>query len=365
MPGTLSLEELSAAVSRSAGGALKAILIGDLAQPIRGVAPLESAGPDQLSFLANPRYRRHAAATAAGVLILSAADREALFPGSDAGTRGPKAWVVCEAPYTWFAFAVRVLTPGADAQSGRADSCVVAPGARIDPGAFIGPTAVIEEGARVGAGARIGAGCYLGSGVSVGEETMLYPGVRVYAGCRIGARCIVHSGAVIGADGFGFAPFRGAWVKIPQTGVVLIGDDVEIGACTTIDRGAMGDTVIEDGVKIDNQVQIGHNCRIGEHTAIAGCVGIAGSAVIGRRCQIGGAAMIQGHISIADHCIVSGATAITRDLREAGFYTGIFPFMSNRQWERSAVLVRHLDELRERVRTLEAHLRTRPLDPDS
>jgi UDP-3-O-[3-hydroxymyristoyl] glucosamine N-acyltransferase len=272
--------------------------------------------------------------------------------------------VVCDAPYTWFAFAAGVLSPPALVQPGRGAGAVVHPDARIDEAASIGPHCVIEEQVQVGAGAQIGAGCYLGAGARIGDGTRLYPGVRVYPGCRIGARCIVHSGAVIGADGFGFAPFRGAWVKIPQTGAVSIGEDVEIGACTTIDRGAMGDTVIEEGVKIDNQVQIGHNCRIGAYTAIAGCVGIAGSAVIGRRCQLGGAAMIQGHITIADGCVVSGATAITRDVTQAGFYTGIYPFMSNRRWERSAVLLRNLDELRERVRALEAQLRNRPTESD-
>jgi UDP-3-O-[3-hydroxymyristoyl] glucosamine N-acyltransferase len=173
-------------------------------------------------------------------------------------------------------------------------------------------------------------------------------------GCTLGARAIVHSGAVIGADGFGFAPFAGAWVKIPQTGRVVIGDDVEIGANTTIDRGTMGDTVIEDDVKIDNQVQIGHNCRIGAHTVIAGCTGIAGSAIIGRHCQLGGAAMIHGHITICDRAVVSGGSTITRSITEPGFYTSVFPFMQNRDWERNAAVIRHLRELRDRVRALEA-----------
>jgi UDP-3-O-[3-hydroxymyristoyl] glucosamine N-acyltransferase len=360
MPGPLSLEELAAAVQQRAQGGLSARLLGDTGHKVAAVAPLESAGGGDLSFLANPRYRRHAASTGAGALVLSDADRAALFEQSP----GPPALVVCEAPYTWFAFAAGVLSPPAAVQPGRGAGAVVHADARIDPAASIGPQAVIEEGVEIGAGAQIGAACFLGAGVRVGPGTRLYPGVRVYPGCRIGARGIVHSGAVIGADGFGFAPFRGAWVKIPQTGAVQIGDDVEIGACTTIDRGAMGDTVIEDGVKIDNQVQIGHNCRIGAYTAIAGCVGIAGSAVIGRRCQLGGAAMIQGHITIADGSVISGATAITRDVKQPGFYTGIYPFMSNRQWERSAVLLRNLDELRERVRLLESKLRNRTTESD-
>jgi len=361
MPGELSIEQLVAAVSQRAGPGLAVRIEGNALHRVSAVAPLQAAQAADLSFLANPRYRPHAANTGAGALVLTAVDRAALF----ATGAGPRALVICEAPYTWFAFAAQVLFPEEPATAARAPSAVVDPSARVEEGASIGPQAVIEAGVRIGRGAQVGAGCYLGPDVQVGAGSRLHPGVRVYHGCRIGARCIIHSGAVIGADGFGFAPYRGAWVKIPQVGIVAIGDDVEIGACSTIDRGAMGDTVIEDGVKIDNQVQIGHNCRIGAHTAIAGCVGIAGSTTIGRGCQLGGAAMIQGHITIADGCVVSGATAITRDLREPGFYTGIFPFMTNRKWERSAVLLRNLDELRERVRVLESRFGRPPSESDS
>jgi UDP-3-O-[3-hydroxymyristoyl] glucosamine N-acyltransferase len=360
MPRALSIDQLAAAVGGLAGSDLSARIVGDGRRTVSAGATLEQAGADQLSFLSNPRYRRLAAATGAGALVLSEADRAALFPdGPDS-----KVLVVCEAPYTWFAFAAQALAPPQEATPGRAPQAVVHPQAQVDPSSSIGPLAVIEEGARVGPGARIGAGCFVGREARVGEATCLYAGARIYHGCRIGARCILHSGCVIGADGFGFAPFQGRWVKIPQTGAVLVGDDVEIGAGTTIDRGALGDTVIEDGVKIDNLVQIGHNCRIGAHSAIAGCVGIAGSATIGRRCQLGGASMIQGHITIADDCVIAGATAITRDIRQAGFYTGIYPFMSNRDWERNAVLLRHLDELRERIRRLEAGARAQSAEPD-
>ncbi|HEX4583648.1 MAG TPA: UDP-3-O-(3-hydroxymyristoyl)glucosamine N-acyltransferase [Burkholderiaceae bacterium] len=360
MPGALSIDQLATAVRRLAGGDLDARIIGDGTRTIVGVATLEHAGADHLSFLVNPRYRRLAAATRAGALVLAEADRAALFPdGSDTSVL-----IVSESSYAWFAFAAQVLAPQARPEAGCAPSAIVHPGAQVDPTSWIGPLAVIEEGARIGPGTQVGAGCTVGRGAWIGEATRLYAGVRIYHGCRIGARCILHSGCVIGADGFGFAPFRGRWVKIPQTGAVLIGDDVEIGAGTTIDRGAIGDTVIEDGVKIDNLVQIGHNCRIGAHSAIAGCVGIAGSATIGRRCQLGGASMIQGHITIADDSIISGATAITRDIRQAGFYTGIYPFMLNREWERNAVLLRHLDELRERIRRLEASVRAQRTESD-
>ena len=360
MPGSLSVDQLAAQVLRLAGGALAARIEGDGQRTVSAVATLEQAGADHLSFLANPRYRRSAATTRAAALVLSEADRKALAPAGSPSC----VLIVCEAPYAWFAFAAQVLAPRASPAAGTAAGAVVHPAARVDPSSSIGPLAVIDEGAVIGAGAQIGAGCYVGRQVRIGEGTRLHAGARIYDGCRIGARCILHSGCVIGADGFGFAPFQGQWVKIPQTGGVLIGDDVEVGAATTIDRGAIGDTIIEEGVKIDNQVQIGHNCRIGAHSAIAGCVGIAGSTTIGRRCQLGGASMIQGHITIADDSVISGATAITRDIRQAGFYTGIYPFMRNREWERNAVLLRHLDELRERIRRLEANVRAQPSESD-
>lgn len=360
MPGSLTIEQLVAAVSRRSGGALVARIVGDGQRRIAAVATLEQAGSDQLSFLANPRYRRAAAATRAGALVLSEGDRQEVF----AGGSDTCSLIVCDAAYAWFAFAAQELAPEMTAAPGCAPGAVVHPTARVDRTSSIGPLAVIDEGACIEAGVQIGAGCHVGRNARIGPATRLYPGAWVYHGCRIGARCILHSGCVIGADGFGFAPFNGQWVKIPQTGSVLIGDDVEVGAGTTIDRGAIEDTVIEDGVKIDNQVQIGHNCRIGAHSAIAGCVGIAGSATIGRRCQLGGASMIQGHITIADDTVIAGATAITRDIRQAGFYTGIYPFMSNQEWERTAAVLRHLDELRERVRRLEASVRTRPPGSD-
>ncbi|MEW6690038.1 MAG: UDP-3-O-(3-hydroxymyristoyl)glucosamine N-acyltransferase, partial [Pseudomonadota bacterium] len=196
-----------------------------------------------------------------------------------------------------------------------------------------------------------------GEGAAIGEDSCLYPGVVVYPRCRIGARAIVHSGAVIGADGFGIALEDGRWQKIPQIGAVTIGDDVEIGASTTIDRGALDDTVLGDGVKLDNQVQIGHNCRIGAHTAMAGCVAVAGSARIGSHCTIGAGALILGHLSICDHVEVSADTVISRSIRKPGTYTGMFPFDDNASWARNTALVRHLADLAARVRALEKRLR--------
>jgi UDP-3-O-[3-hydroxymyristoyl] glucosamine N-acyltransferase len=212
---------------------------------------------------------------------------------------------------------------------------------------------VVEAGATLGAQVRIGAGSFVGRGCAIGDDTLLGPRVTILFDCRLGARCIVHPGVVIGADGFGFAPDRGRWQKIEQLGKVIVGDDVEVGANTCIDRGAIGDTVIGDGVKIDNLVQIAHNVRIGEHTAIAGCVGIAGSAVVGAHCMIGGHAGIAGHVSIADGVVVSAATQITRSITKPGMYSGLFPFDENAAWEKNAATIRQLHALRARVRALE------------
>ena len=347
-----TVSELLAAVARRAGPQLEAQLQGDGNALLQGVATLEGAQSHELSFLANLRYRTQAQSTAAGALVLAQDQCSELFPGG----RSQGALIICNAPYAWFAYAAQVLAPTEIVVPALARSACIAPGALVHRSARIDEHAVVEAGASIGEGAWIGPGCVVGAGARVGAGTRLYAGVRIYPGCRLGSRGIVHAGAVIGADGFGFAPHQGRWVKIPQTGIVQIGDDVEIGANTTIDRGSAGDTVIGDGVKIDNQVQIGHNCRIGAHTAIAGCVGIAGSAIIGAHCQLGGAAMIHGHLSIADGTVIGAGTLVSRSLPKADFYSGVFPIMRNRDWERNAALVRHLVQMRERLRRLEARL---------
>lgn len=362
-PPRLMVGQLADGVSAQSGGRLTARIDGAADRVIDGVAPLDQAGPSQLSFLANARYRRHATESAAGALVVSLADADALFPrGRAQGTL-----LACANPYAWFALAARQLFTEDAVTPGIHPDARVSPSARVDASARIDAFAVIGDSASIGAGAWIGGGSQIGESVVIGAGTRLYPGVHVYHGCSLGGRCIVHSGAVIGADGFGFAPFNGAYLKIPQTGAVRVGDDVEIGANTTIDRGTMGDTLIGDGVKIDNQVQVGHNVRIGAATVVAGCVGIAGSAIIGAHCQLGGAAMIHGHISIVDGVIVSGGTLISRSIDEPGFYSGVFPHMRNRDWERNAAVVRHLDELRTRLRRLERQLAdgVRPSEKES
>jgi UDP-3-O-[3-hydroxymyristoyl] glucosamine N-acyltransferase len=232
-------------------------------------------------------------------------------------------------------------------------SAVVDASAELGADVSIGPFAVVEAGVAIGAGASIGAYCYVGRGCRIGAGTSLRPRATLLFDTVIGARGIVHSGAVLGADGFGFAPDQGHWVKIEQLGTVRVGDDVEIGANTCIDRGALGDTTIADGVKIDNLVQIGHNVRIGEHTAIAGNVGIAGSSTIGAHCMIGGGAGISGHITLTDHVVIGGATQVSRSIAKPGFYSGTFPFDDNAEWEKNAAVVRNLHRLRDRVRALE------------
>ncbi|HEY4319376.1 MAG TPA: UDP-3-O-(3-hydroxymyristoyl)glucosamine N-acyltransferase [Herbaspirillum sp.] len=327
-------------------------LTGDAAladAAVIGIAPLDAATPSHITFLSNSKFRSQAEQTQAAALILSPQDDAALGPAY----RGAR--IVTGNPYAYFAHAAQwfdaLNTP--PAAPGIHPSAVVDPAASIGAGASIGPLVVIEAGASVGEGARIDAGCFIGRDAVIGAATHLYARVAVQHACRIGRRGIVHPGAVIGADGFGFANESGAWVKIPQVGCVVIGDDVEIGANTTIDRGALADTVIGNGVKLDNQIQIAHNCRIGDHTAIAACAGIAGSAVIGKYCSIGGAAMIHGHITIADKVHVSAGTLAMRSITEPGQYTGFYPITKHGDWEKSAALLRNLPAMREKMRAME------------
>ena len=329
-------------------------LVGDANLEVTGIAPLADAGASDISFLSNSKFRAQAAASGAAALIVTPAD-EAVVAASYAGAR-----IITPNPYVYFARAAQyfaaltaiVPAPGVHA------SAAVAAGARIDPAAHIGAHVTVEEGAVIGAGAVIDAGCVIGRDAVIGEDTHLFANVTFHARCQIGKRGIIHSGAVIGGDGFGFANEGGVYIKIPQTGRVMIGDDVDIGANTTIDRGALADTVIEDGVKLDNQIQIGHNCRIGAHTAMAGCVGVAGSAVIGKYCTFGGAAMVLGHLTIADRVHISSGSMVSRSILEPGQYTGFYPLAKNAEWEKTAAIVRNLDAMRDKIRALEKTIKT-------
>jgi UDP-3-O-[3-hydroxymyristoyl] glucosamine N-acyltransferase len=332
---------------RDIAGQLGGELVGDAGLAIARIGPLEGADARTISFLAHPKYRSQLAGSLAGCVIVSPALREAVA--------GRAAAIVTPDPYVYFArltqWWARRIRPAAAA--GIHASAVVHAEAQVGEGASIGPLVVIEAGAVVGAGAQIGAHCVIGANASVGAGTRLAPRVTLGEGCRIGARGIVHSGVVIGADGFGFAPTEGRWEKIEQLGAVRIGDDVEIGANTCIDRGALDDTVIEDGVKLDNLIQVGHNVRIGAHSAMAGCVGIAGSAVIGKRCTVGGGAIVLGHLTLADDVHISAASVVMRSIRQPGQYSGVFPIDDNAAWEKNAATLRQLHTLRDRIRALE------------
>ena len=309
--------------------ALGGELHGDAALSIERLAPLQNAQPDALSFLSHPKYQQELAASKAACVIVSPAMREA------AAARG--AFIVTPDPYFYFAR----LTQLWKAHHARPEAD------------RIHPSAVIHAEAQVDATARIGALCVVERGARIGAGTVLKSRVTVSEDCFIGERCLLHPGVVIGADGFGLALHQGQWVKIEQLGAVRIGNDVEIGANTCIDRGALDDTVIEDGVKLDNLIQIGHNVRVGKNTAMAGCVGVAGSATIGANCTFGGGAIVLGHLTVADGVHISAATVVTRSIHKAGQYTGMFPIDDNASWEKNAATLKQLHSLRERLKALE------------
>ncbi len=329
---------------------------GAAAPVIAGIGTLSAAGPQEIAFLSNPRYAGQLASTAAAAVIVPPEALESLRAAEQAPAFVP---VVCAHPYLlyarlaqWFD-AARRPPAGASVHA----SAVVADDAQIEADVRIGPHCVIEAGARIGRGSVIGPGCVIGAGSVLGPDCLLHARVTLYAGVTVGARAILHTGAVLGADGFGFAPDpargKGAWTKIPQLGGVLLGDDVEVGANTTIDRGALDSTSIANGVKLDNQIMIAHNVRIGEHTAMAACVGVAGSTVIGARCTIGGASMLSGHITLADDVHISGGTAVTSNISKPGRYTGVYPYAEHGDWQRNAAVLQQLSQIRRRVKALE------------
>lgn len=318
-------------------------LQGDPDALVECVAPLQEAAPGSLAFLANPRYRRFLAGTRATAVVL------------DAGSASecPVAALVARNPYATYARIAQLLHPAPPVVAGRHPAAVVEDGAEIDASAYIGALAHVAAGAKVGPRASVGPGSLVLAGAQVGADTRLVARVTLCEGVRIGERCLLHPGCVIGADGFGQAPDAGVYVKVPQLGSVVLGDDVEVGANTTIDRGTIGDTQIGHGVKIDNQVQIGHNVRVGEHTVIAGCAGISGSAVIGRRCMIGGMVGVVGHLEICDDVAITGRTMVSSSIRQAGVYSSALHADEARRFRRNAARFQQLDELARRVRRLE------------
>lgn len=325
-------------LAQRVGGSLE----GDGDRELNGVATLASAGAAQLSFFVNRGYRKQLAETHAGAVVLAAPDRD-LFAG-------PR--LIADNPYLAFARAAALLHPARLPAPGIDPTAWIHPQARLGQGVAVHAHAVIEAAAQVGDGVQIGAGCYLGEGVVVGAGTCLWPRVTLLAGTTVGARCLIHPGAVLGADGFGLANDRGVWVKVPQLGRVVVGDDVEIGANTTIDRGALDDTLIGNGVKLDNLIQVAHGVRIGDHTAIAACVGISGSTVIGRHCVIGGGVGFVGHLEICDGVTVTGMSMVAQSISRPGVYSGI-PAEEARRWRRNIGRFHQLDELARRLLRLE------------
>jgi UDP-3-O-[3-hydroxymyristoyl] glucosamine N-acyltransferase len=319
---------------------------GDSTRAIRGVAPLARAARDQLAFLANPRYAGDLAHTQAGVVVL----------GAEHAGASPSPVLVAKDPYLAYARIAALFERQPAATPGVHATAVVASDASVDASASVGPGCVIESGAIIEAGVVLGPHCVIGPDCTVGAQSRLAARVTLVTRVRLGKRVLIHAGAVLGADGFGLARDRDGWVKVPQLGGVRIGDDCEIGANTTIDRGALEDTVLEEDVRLDNQIQIAHNVRIGAHSALAGCAAVAGSATIGRNCLIGGSAGVLGHLEIADGVTITAMTLVTHSIREPGVYSSGAPIEENRAWRRNAARMRQLDRMARRIAALEKQL---------
>ncbi len=318
-------------------------VFGDPDCQISSIGTLANGGPGQIAFLSNRRYRKQLECTAASAVIISLQDVEK-YSGNA---------IIVSEPYVAYAKIVLFLYGNEQTVPGREQGVLVHADAEVDATCRIGANTVVESGAQIGAGVEIGAGCYIGKNVLIGQDSRLYPNVTICADCVIGDRAILHPGVVIGSDGFGLANDNGRWIKVKQVGKVVLGDDVEIGANTTIDRGAIEDTILEDGVKLDNLVQVAHNVRIGAHTAIAACAGISGSAKIGRHCAIGGGVGILGHLEIADNTTVTAMSLVTGSIATPGVYSSGTPLEENRKWHRNFVRAKQLDEFARRIKYLE------------
>ena len=312
---------------------------GDAATSIESVASFSSAGPADLCFLNSTRYLEQARASACAAIIVPLNFTDEL-PG--------KVLLFAANPHLSFVRAIAILRPAAVARSGEPGihpSAVVHASARLGDDVRIGAQCVIGADVEIGAGVSLGAGCIVERGCVIGAQSLLHPRVTLCHDVRIGERVILHPGVVIGSDGFGLVYDQGQWIKIPHLGSVRLGDDVEVGANTTVDRGALDDTIIESGVKLDNQIQVAHNVMIGENTAIAACVGIAGSAVIGKNCRISGAASILGHLEIADNTTITAASMVTKSISQSGTYSSGTPLLENRLWHRNNARYKMLDQM--------------------
>ncbi|SEE56120.1 UDP-3-O-[3-hydroxymyristoyl] glucosamine N-acyltransferase [Pseudomonas coleopterorum] len=325
---------------------LGATVSGDPEKIITGLATLQEAGPAQLSFLANPQYRKFLPDSHAGAVLLKAADAE--------GFKGDA--LIVPDPYLAYARISHLFDPKPRASTGVHPTAVIAPDAQVDAAASVGAFAVVESGARIAAGVTIGAHCFIGARCEIGEGGWLAPRVTLYHDVRIGKRVVIQSGAVLGGEGFGFANEKGVWQKIAQIGGVSIGDDCEIGVNTAIDRGALADTVIGNGVKLDNQIQIAHNVQIGDNTAMAACVGISGSSKIGKNCMLAGGVGLVGHIEICDGVFITGMTMVTHSITEPGAYSSGTAMQPAAEWRKSAARLRHLDDMARRLKQVEKHV---------
>ncbi|MCQ9422666.1 UDP-3-O-(3-hydroxymyristoyl)glucosamine N-acyltransferase [Pseudomonas sp. LJDD11] len=327
---------------------LDATLRGDGDKDIAGLATLQEAGPEQVSFLANPQYRKFLNETQAGAVLLKPADAE--------GYAGDA--LLVPDPYLAYARISHLFDPKPKAAAGIHPTAVVADDAQVDPSASIGAFAVIESGVQIGANVTVGAQCFIGARSVIGESGWLAPRVTLYHDVRIGQRVVIQSGAVLGGEGFGFANQKGVWQKIAQIGGVVIGDDVEIGVNTAIDRGALADTRIGNGVKLDNQIQIAHNVQVGDHTAMAACVGISGSTRIGKHCMLAGGVGLVGHIEICDGVFITGMTMVTHSITEPGSYSSGTAMQPAAEWRKSAARLRKLDDMARRLQKLEKIVET-------
>ncbi|MBV7300079.1 UDP-3-O-(3-hydroxymyristoyl)glucosamine N-acyltransferase [Enterovibrio paralichthyis] len=325
---------------------LGAELHGDGNVVISAIAGMDKAGEGQITFLSSSKYRKHLAQCQASAVMVKEADLA--YCNGNA--------LVLRDPYLGYALTAQIMDTTPACATDIAPSAYVSPSAKLGAGVSIGHNAVIEDGVELGDNVQIGAGCFVGKNAKLGANTRLWANVSIYHNVQMGESCLVQSGTVIGSDGFGYANDRGRWVKIPQVGSVIIGDRVEIGACTTIDRGALDDTIIADGVIIDNQCQIAHNVSIGENTAVAGATVMAGSLKVGKHCIIGGASVFNGHMEITDGVTITGMAMVMRPITEPGMYSSGIPLQTNREWRKTAARVLKIEEMHKRLKAVEKQL---------
>ncbi|MGF7452710.1 UDP-3-O-(3-hydroxymyristoyl)glucosamine N-acyltransferase [Pasteurella bettyae] len=322
-----------------------ATIRGNADVTVESIAPLDKATKNQLTFISNAKFRPLLSKSEAGILVISEADIEFCRENSNL--------IITKNPYVAYAILAQYMDTTPKAATNIAPSAVISNSAKLGKNVSVGANAVIEDNVEIGDNAIIGAGCFIGKNTKIGENTQLWANVSIYHNVQIGTNCLIQSGAIIGSDGFGYANERGRWIKIPQTGSVHIGNHVEIGACTCIDRGALDPTVIEDNVIIDNLCQIAHNVHIGTGTAIAGGVIMAGSLTVGRYCQIGGASVINGHMEICDQAVITGMSMILRPITEPGIYSSGIPAQLNKEWRKTAALTLDIDKMNKRLKALE------------